>query len=206
MGNIGLMRATRKFDYKRGNKFSTYATWWIRQAITRALADTGRTIRVPVHMNDSINQMLHVTHGLIQKFGRTPTTEELAEKLNVTPKKVIFMTRASSRPASLDMPIDEDDSSSLGDFIEDDGQAPDDEAAHNILREAIKKAVDELPPRDAQILQLRFGLLDGNVYTLEETGRKMGVTRERVRQIENRALGRLRSPANRRKLQGYLKE
>ncbi len=204
-GNIGLIRATKKFEYKRGHKFSTYATWWIRQAVTRAIADQGRTIRVPVHMGDQINKLLRVQHQLTQMLGRDPGVEELAEALEVTPKKVENMIQVSRRPLSLETPTDDEDDSVLGDFIEDDEAPPPDELATlNLLKEHLDEVLDDLPPREVRILQLRYGLLDGQAYTLEEVGRKMGVTRERVRQIEAQALTRLRHPSVRRKLRDYL--
>ena len=204
-GNIGLIRATKKFEYQRGHKFSTYATWWIRQAVTRAIADQGRTIRVPVHMGDQINKLLRVQHQLTQKLGREPAVEELAEALEVTPKKVENMIQVSRRPLSLETPTDDEDDSVLGDFIEDDEAPPPDELATlNLLKEHLDEVLEELPPREVRILQLRYGLLDGQAYTLEEVGRKMGVTRERVRQIEAQALTRLRHPSVRRKLRDYL--
>ncbi len=206
-GNIGLIRATKKFDYRRGHKFSTYATWWIRQAVTRAIADQGRTIRVPVHMGDQINKLLRIQHQLTQKLGRDPSVEELAEALDVLPKKVENMIQVSRRPLSLETPTDNEDDSVLGDFIEDNEiPAPDETATYNLLREHLELVLDMLPPREVRILQLRYGLLDGQAYTLEEVGRKMGVTRERVRQIEAQALSRLRHPTIRRKLRDYLGE
>jgi RNA polymerase primary sigma factor len=206
-GNIGLIRAAKKFDYKRGHKFSTYATWWIRQAVTRAIADQGRTIRVPVHMGDQINKLLRVSHSLTQELGRDPTVDELAGALNVTPKKVESMIQIARRPLSLETPTDEEEDSVLGDFIQDeDSPAPVEVATKNLLREQIQEVLATLPPREVRILQLRYGLLDGESYTLEEVGKKMGVTRERVRQIEAQALSRLRHPSHRRKLRDYLKE
>ena len=204
-GNIGLIRATKKFEYQRGHKFSTYATWWIRQAVTRAIADQGRTIRVPVHMGDQINKLLRVQHQLTQKLGREPSVEELAETLEVQPKKVENMIQVARRPLSLETPTDDEEDSVLGDFIEDDEAPPPDETAtFNLLREHLVEVLDTLPPREVRILQLRYGLLDGQAYTLEEVGRKMGVTRERVRQIEAQALTRLRHPSVRRKLRDYI--
>ena len=204
-GNIGLIRATKKFEYQRGHKFSTYATWWIRQAVTRAIADQGRTIRVPVHMGDQINKLLRVQHQLTQKLGRDPSVEELAEALEVLPKKVENMIQVARRPLSLETPTDDEEDSVLGDFIEDDeAPAPDDTATYNLLKQHLVEVLDGLPPREVRILQLRYGLLDGQAYTLEEVGRKMGVTRERVRQIEAQALTRLRHPSVRRKLRDYL--
>jgi RNA polymerase primary sigma factor len=206
-GNIGLIRAAKKFDYRRGHKFSTYATWWIRQAVTRAIADQGRTIRVPVHMGDQINKLLRVSHQLTQKLGRDPTTEEMADLLGVTPKKVENMIQVARRPLSLETPTDEEEDSVLADFIQDeDSPAPVETVTQNLLQEHLKEVLNSLPPREVRILQLRYGLLDGQSYTLEEVGRKMGVTRERVRQIEAQALSRLRHPGHRRKLVDYLRE
>jgi RNA polymerase primary sigma factor len=204
-GNIGLIRAAKKFDYRRGHKFSTYATWWIRQAVTRAIADQGRTIRVPVHMGDQINKLLRVQHQLTQRLGRDPSVEELAGALDVTPQKVENMIQVARRPLSLETPTDDEEDSVLGDFIQDEEvSAPDESATYNLLREHLDSVLNGLPPREVRILQLRYGLLDGQAYTLEEVGRKMGVTRERVRQIEAQALSRLRHPAIRRKLREYL--
>jgi RNA polymerase primary sigma factor len=204
-GNIGLIRAAKKFDYRRGHKFSTYATWWIRQAVTRAIADQGRTIRVPVHMGDQINKLLRVQHQLTQRLGRDPSVEELAGALDVTPQKVENMIQVARRPLSLETPTDDEEDSVLGDFIQDEEvPAPDETATYNLLREHLDAVLNGLPPREVRILQLRYGLLDGQAYTLEEVGRKMGVTRERVRQIEAQALSRLRHPAIRRKLREYL--
>ncbi|MDX9863534.1 MAG: sigma-70 family RNA polymerase sigma factor [Anaerolineaceae bacterium] len=204
-GNIGLIRATKKFDYRRGHKFSTYATWWIRQAITRAIADQGRTIRIPVHMGDQINKMLRKQHKLTQTLGRDPTSEEIGEALEIPTEKVEQIKKIARRPLSLETPTDDEGDSVLYDFIEDqETPSPDNVAAHNLLQEQLVTIFDELPPREVRILQLRYGLLDGKVYTLEEVGRKMGVTRERVRQIESQALGRLRNPLLRRQLRGYL--
>ena len=206
-GNIGLIRATKKFEYRRGHKFSTYATWWIRQAVTRAIADQGRTIRVPVHMGDQINKLLRIQHQLTQRLGRDPSVEELAETLEVTPKKVENMIQVARRPLSLETPTDDEEDSMLGDFIEDDeAPPPDDTATYNLLKEHLGTVLDSLPPREVRSLQLRYGLLDGQSYTLEEVGRKMGVTRERVRQIEAQALSRLRHPSVKRRLRDYLGE
>jgi len=204
-GNIGLIRAAKKFDYRRGHKFSTYATWWIRQAVTRAIADQGRTIRVPVHMGDQINKLLRVQHQLTQRLGRDPSVDELAHALDVIPQKVENMIQVARRPLSLETPTDDEEDSVLGDFIQDEEvAAPDESATYNLLREHLENVLNGLPPREVRILQLRYGLLDGQAYTLEEVGRKMGVTRERVRQIEAQALSRLRHPAIRRKLREYL--
>jgi RNA polymerase primary sigma factor len=204
-GNIGLIRAAKKFDYRRGHKFSTYATWWIRQAVTRAIADQGRTIRVPVHMGDQINKLLRTQHQLTQRLGRDPTVEELADALEIHPQKIENMIQVARRPLSLELPTDDEEDSVLGDFIKDEEvSAPDDSATHNLLREHLDLVLEGLPPREVRILQLRYGLTDGQAYTLEEVGRKMGVTRERVRQIEAQALSRLRHPSIRRKLREYL--
>ena len=204
-GNIGLIRAAKKFDYRRGHKFSTYATWWIRQAVTRAIADQGRTIRVPVHMGDQINKLLRIQHHLTQRLGRDPTVEELARALDVPPKKVENMIQVARRPLSLETPTDDEEDSVLGDFIHDrEAPAPDETATYNLLRDHLNEVLGSLPPREVRILQLRYGLLDGQSYTLEEVGRKMGVTRERVRKIEAQALSRLRHPGVQRKLREYL--
>src|SRR5512136_877275 len=206
-GNIGLIRAAKKFDYRRGHKFSTYATWWIRQAVTRAIADQGRTIRVPVHMGDQINKLIRVSHSLTQELGREPNPEELANALQVPVKKAEQMIQVARRPISLETPTDEDEDSVLGDFIMDeDSIAPIDAVTSNMLREQITEILNSLPPREVRILQLRYGLVDGQSYTLEEVGKKLGVTRERVRQIEAQALSRLRHPTHARKLRDYLRE
>jgi len=205
-GNIGLIRAARKFDYHRGHKFSTYATWWIRQAVTRAIADQGRTIRVPVHMGDQINRLIRVSHQLTQELGHDPTSEELAEALEVPVKKAEQMIQVARRPLSLETPTDEDEDSVLGDFIEDaDALAPAEAVTQNMLKEQIQDILLSLPPREVRILQLRYGLVDGESYTLEEVGKKLGVTRERVRQIEAQALSRLRHPTHSRRLKDYLR-
>jgi RNA polymerase primary sigma factor len=204
-GNIGLIRAVKKFDYRRGFKFSTYATWWIRQAVTRAIADQGRTIRVPVHMYEQINRLTRTSRQLVQELGRDPTTEEIAERLGVPPRKVEQIIRVSQRPLSLEMPVGEEEDSYLGDFIEDaDADSPTDSASQTMLRQVIDEIFESLTPREVRILQLRFGLVDGYSYTLEEVGKKFGVTRERIRQIEAQALGRLRHPSRSRKLRDYL--
>ncbi|MCD6344527.1 MAG: sigma-70 family RNA polymerase sigma factor [Anaerolineae bacterium] len=204
-GNIGLIRATNKFDYKRGHKFSTYATWWIRQAVTRAIADQSRTIRVPVHMGDQINKLLRVSHKLTQRLGRDPMPEELAAELDIPLRKVEQMIDVARRPLSLEMPTDNEENSTLGDFVEDaDIPAPPDEVSSTMLREILLDILTDLPPREVKILQMRYGLVDGQTYTLEEVGKKMGVTRERVRQIEAQALSRLRHPTHARRLRDFL--
>ncbi len=204
-GNIGLIRAAKKFDYHRGYKFSTYATWWIRQAVTRAIADQGRTISLPVHMGDQINKLLRLRHQLTQELGRDPKIEEISLILNVPPEKVEYMMRVALRPLSLEMPTNDEADSVLGDFIPDDDSAlPADKAIQNLLKEHLSSVLEHLRPREVSVLQLRYGLLNGQLYTLEEVGRKMGVTRERVRQIEAQALSRLRNPAIQEKLSEYL--
>ena len=205
-GNIGLIRTADKFNYRLGHKFSTYATWWIRQAVTRAIADQSRTIRVPVHMGDQINKLLRTAHRLTQELGREPNSEELAAALEIPTQKAEEMIKVARQPLSLDMSIDDEGDSELGDFIEDeDSAAPDDEVTYSLLREQLQYILQDLPPREVRILQLRYGLVDGETYTLEEVGRKLGVTRERVRQIEAQALSRLRHPTRSRKLKGFLK-
>ena len=206
-GNIGLIRAANKFNYHLGHKFSTYATWWIRQAVTRAIADQSRTIRVPVHMGDQINKLLRISHRLTQELGRAPTSEELALAMEIPTRKAEEMLRVARRPLSLEMPTDDEGNSELGDFIEDeDSAAPDEEVTSAMLRELLRNTLQDLPPREVRILQLRYGLVDGETYTLEEVGKKLGVTRERVRQIEAQALSRLRHPTHSRKLRDYLRK
>lgn len=206
-GNIGLMKATDKFDYHRGYKFSTYATWWIRQAVSRAVADQGRTIRVPVHMGDQINRMRRVQTQMAQQLGREPTMEEIAEELETTPDKVADLVEISRRPISLETPIEEDADSEYGDFIEDETTPqPTEVVTHNLLREHLAQVLERLPKREAHILELRYGLLDGETHTLEEVGHEIGVTRERVRQLEAQALNRLRHSSAYQLLQDYLLE
>ncbi len=204
-GNLGLMKAVEKFDYRRGYKFSTYATWWIRQAITRALADQGRTIRVPVHMSDRIRKLHQVSRQLEQAWGRKPTPEELAQEMELEPSKVRWMLRVSRHPVSLERPVGEEEDSELGNFIEDeDAPTPPDAAYHHLLQEKLEDVLSTLTPREARILRLRFGLQNGRSYTLEEVGKKFGLTRERIRQIEGQALRKLRHPRRSRQLRDYL--
>ncbi len=204
-GNIGLIRAARKFEYRRGHKFSTYATWWIRQAVSRAVADQGRTIRVPVHMGDQINRLRRVSTQLTQELGREPTTSELANAMETTPDKIDNLIEISRRPISLETPIEEDADSEFGDFIEDKSSPqPAEVVTHNLLREHLEQVLARLPDREAHILELRYGLLDGETHTLEEVGQKIGVTRERVRQLEAQALNRLRHSSAHQLLQDYL--
>ena len=204
-GNMGLMKAVDKFDYSKGYKFSTYATWWIRQAITRGIADTGRTIRVPVHMVETINKTLRMTRTLLQELGREPTPEEAADRLNVPVSRVREVLKISRDPVSLDTPIGEEDDSHLGDFIEDDSAlSPADSAAFSMLREELNTALESLTDRERQVVELRFGLRDGRARTLEEVGREFNVTRERIRQIEAKALRKLRHPSRSKRLKDFL--
>ncbi len=204
-GNIGLMRAASKFNYRLGNRFSTYATWWIRQAITRAIADQSRTIRVPVHLADQINKLIRTNHQLTQELGREPTLADLATALDIPTSKAEQMMQAAHIPLSLDMPLDDEGDSELGDLIEDrKTSVPDEEVVSEILHNLLGDILQDLPPREVRILQLRYGLTDGRAYTLEEAGRKLGVTRERVRQIEAQALKRLRHPKCSRRLRDFL--
>ena len=205
-GNLGLMKAVEKYEYQRGFRFSTYATWWIRQTITRAIADQGRTIRVPVHMVDRIRQLYRTTHEMEQKLGRVPTTDELAEEIGVNTNKVEWMMRVSWLPLSLESPInDDEEDSELGMFIEDQvTPTPIQSTYSDLLKEKVQEVLDTLPPREARILRLRFGLENGRSYTLEEVGQKFGLTRERIRQIESKALRRLRHPRRARQLKDYL--
>jgi RNA polymerase primary sigma factor len=206
-GNIGLIRATNKFEYQRGHKFSTYATWWIRQAVSRAVADQGRTIRVPVHMGDQLNRMRRVQLQLLQELGREPNIDEIAAYMETTPDKVENLLEIARRPVSLETPIDEDGDSTFGDFVEDaTSPAPAEEVATHLLHEQLQMALDRLPQREAQILRLRYGLEDGRVYTLEEVGQRISVTRERVRQLEAQALNRLRQSSAHVILRDYLHE
>ena len=204
-GNMGLMKAVDKFDYNKGYKFSTYATWWIRQAITRGIADTGRTIRVPVHMVETINKTLRMTRTLLQELGREPTPEEVAEHLGVPVSRVREVLKISRDPVSLDTPIGEEDDSHLGDFIEDDSAlSPADSAAFSMLKAELAQALESLTERERQVIRLRFGLEDGRQRTLEEVGKEFNVTRERIRQIEAKALRKLRHPSRSKRLKDFL--
>nr|BAA25730.1 SigA [Bacillus sp.] [Bacillus sp. (in: firmicutes)] len=204
-GNMGLIKAVEKFDYNKGFKFSTYATWWIRQAITRAIADQARTIRIPVHMVETINKLIRVQRQLLQDVGREPSPEEVAEEMDLTPEKVREILKIAQEPVSLETPIGEEDDSHLGDFIEDqDALAPSDAAAYELLKEQLEDVLDTLTDREENVLRLRFGLDDGRTRTLEEVGKVFGVTRERIRQIEAKALRKLRHPSRSKRLKDFL--